>query len=129
MSTQKFYFSKRSEAFLNEVNPKLKNIAKEALKITRIDFAIISGKRTIKEQKELVKKGKSKTLNSRHLSGNAIDIAPIDPITGKGKFDRVLALEIATAFYQAAQNQNIKIEWGGTWKNFEDIPHFELVDE
>ena len=129
MSTQKFYFSKRSEAFLNEVNPSLKNIAKEALKITRIDFAIISGKRTIKEQKELVKKGKSKTLNSRHLSGNAIDIAPIDPKTKKGNFDRVLALEIATAFYQAAQNQGVKIEWGGTWKNFEDIPHFELVDE
>ena len=129
MSTQKFYFSKRSEKFLSEVNPSLKNIAKEALKITRIDFAIISGKRTIKEQKELVKKGKSKTLNSRHLSGNAIDIAPIDPKTGKGKFDRTLALEIATAFYQAAQNQGAKIEWGGTWKNFEDIPHFELVDE
>ena len=129
MSTQKFYFSKRSEMFLSDVNPSLKNIAKEALKITRIDFAIISGKRTIKEQKELVKKGKSKTLNSRHLSGNAIDIAPIDPKTKKGNFDRTLALEIATAFYQAAQNQNIKIEWGGTWKNFEDIPHFELVDE
>ena len=125
---KQFYFSQRSEAFLSEVNPRLKNIAREALKITRIDFAIISGKRNMAQQRELVRKGASKTLNSKHLKGAAIDIAPIDPKTGKANFDRALALEIAIAIMQAAQNQGVRIEWGGMWRNFEDIPHFEILE-
>ena len=125
---KQFYFSQRSEVFLSEVNPSLKNIAREALKITRIDFAIISGKRNMAQQRELVRKGASKTLNSKHLKGDAIDIAPIDPKTGKANFDRALALEIAIAIMQAAQNQGVRIEWGGTWRNFEDIPHFEILE-
>ena len=80
------------------------------------------------QQRELVRKGASKTLNSKHLKGAAIDIAPIDPKTGKANFDRALALEIAIAIMQAAQNQGVRIEWGGTWKNFEDIPHFEILE-
>ena len=90
---KQFYFSKRSETFLADINSNLENIAREALKITRIDFAIISGKRNMAEQRELVRKGASRTLNSKHLKRNAIDIALIDLKTGKGNFERGLAPE------------------------------------
>ena len=71
-----FEFSERSLRNLEGVNPKLQQLAKEALQESKVDFLIIEGLRTKERQKELVAKGLSKTMKSKHITGHAIDIVP-----------------------------------------------------
>ena len=125
--TKYFRFSKRSEDGLQTLHPQLQLVARHALKISRVDFTIISARRTIQEQRKLVAQGKSKTMRSRHLKGEALDFAPIHPTTGKGVFDRNLAIEVAVAFMDAGQTLECPVKWGGMWLNFEDIPHIEMI--
>jgi len=124
-----FTFSKRSETQLRSLHPDLVRVARLALRKTRVDFTIISARRTIDEQRRLVAMGKSRTLRSRHLNGEALDFVPLDPTTGKGRFDRGLAIEVAAAFMDAGQELGTPVRWGGMWKNFEDIPHIEMAAE
>ena len=109
------------------LHPELRRVARHALKLSRVDFTIISARRTIAEQRRLVAEGKSQTLRSRHLDGEALDFVPLDPATGKGVFERGLAVEVAIAFMDAGQAMGCPVKWGGMWKNFEDIPHIEML--
>lgn len=83
-----FRFSKRSEDCLKTLNPQLRQVARHALKLSRVDFTIISARRTIQEQRKLLAEGKTTILQSRHLKGEALDFVPLHPTTGKGVFDR-----------------------------------------
>lgn len=66
-----------------ESNPKLKGVRIE-LQITMAVFwirwgakiKIVEGLRTLERQKQLVAKGASKTLRSKHIQGLAVDFAP-----------------------------------------------------
>ena len=127
-SQVQFSFSQRSEDYLKTVVPSLEAVARRALVLTRVDFTIISGRRNMAEQRRLVRQGVSRTLYSRHLSGHALDLVPLDPVTGKGRFPRDLAVEVAAAFYEAGYQLNTAIRWGGMWADFEDIPHMEIPD-
>jgi peptidoglycan L-alanyl-D-glutamate endopeptidase CwlK len=122
-----FRFSRRSEQKLRSLHPALVKVARLALRKSRVDFTIISSRRTLDEQRQLVAAGKSQTLNSRHLKGEALDFVPLDPTTGKGLFDRGLAIEVAAAFMDAGQEQGCPVKWGGMWQGFEDIPHIEMM--
>lgn len=117
-----YKFSKRSLNNLNSVKPELQKVIGEAMRITTFDFAVISGLRSIREQKKLVKGGFSKTMNSRHLTGHAVDLAPY-PIDWNDleRFDR-----LAVIVKQAAINVGVEIEWGGDWTSFVDRPHYQL---
>ena len=128
-SQVQFSFSQRSEDHLKTVVPSLASVARRALVLTRVDFTIISGRRNMTEQRRLVQQGVSRTLYSRHLSGHALDLVPLDPATGKGRFSRDLAVEVAAAFYEAGYQLNTAIRWGGMWADFEDIPHMEIPDQ
>ena len=55
------------------------------------------GRQFMAEQRRLVRQGASRILHSRHLSGYALDLVPLDPVTGKGRFSRDLAVEVAVA--------------------------------
>ena len=123
-----FRFSRRSESHLVTVVPALQAVARRALVLSRVDFTIISGRRDMAEQRRLVRQGVSRTLNSRHLTGHAIDLVPLHPDTGKGQFTRALAIEVAVAFYEAGYQLNNVIRWGGMCAEFEDIPHIEIPD-
>ncbi len=122
-----FQFSRRSQAQLRTLDPRLQAVARHALRLSRVDFTIISARRTIAEQRRLVAVGKSQTMRSRHLTGHALDFVPLDPTTGKGRFDRALAIEVAAAFMDAGVALNTPVKWGGMWQSFEDIPHIELI--
>jgi peptidoglycan L-alanyl-D-glutamate endopeptidase CwlK len=87
------------------------------------------GRQFMAEQRRLVRQGASRTLYSRHLSGHALDLVPLDPVTGKGRFSRELAVEVAAAFYEAGYQLNTAIRWGGMWADFEDISHMEIPDK
>lgn len=122
----KFRLSRRSEENLRGVHPDLVKVVHRALEITDIDFMVIEGKRNEARQRQLVASGKSQTMNSRHLTGHAVDCAPLVnnqiPWSDWSCFKKV-----ADAMMQAAKELSVDIEWGGNWKTFKDGPHFQLT--
>lgn len=131
MSLKVFSFGEESRKKLKGVNPDLVKLAELALGYSEVDFRITEGLRSKNQQRELIKKGLSKTLKSKHLTGDAIDIAlyPTD-WTDWSKF-----VEVYNAFLKASEVTGIKFRWGGDWKmdgsfkepKFLDGPHFELI--
>lgn len=109
---------------LKGVHPDLVKVVEKAITLTEIDFRVTEGLRSKTRQIELVNKGASKTLNSRHITGHAVDVVAL--IGGSVRWDWPLYDKIAKAFKQAAKELNIPIVWGGDWKTFKDGPHFEL---
>ena len=120
-----FKFSSRSLQKLFGVHPDLVRVAHRAIQITPIDVVITCGMRTVEEQKKLMAAGASKTMRSRHLTGHAIDVAPIGP-DGKVAWDWPLFHKLAPSMFKAAAELGVKLEWGGDWKSFPDGPHFQL---
>lgn len=118
-----FKLSQRSIDRLNGVHPDLVSVVKHAIERSEVDFMVTEGLRTKERQKELVAAGASKTMNSRHITGHAVDLAAY--VNGI-RWDWPLYEKIAKAMKQAAYELNIKIEWGGDWKSFKDGPHFQL---
>jgi len=69
-----FQLSQRSLDRLKGVDPKLVEVVKRAIEITEVDFGVTEGLRTLERQKELVAKGASHTLKSKHIGGKAVDL-------------------------------------------------------
>ena len=111
----------RSLQNLSGVHPDMVAVVKRAIEISEQDFSVIEGIRNINRQRELVKSGASTTMNSRHLTGHAVDIAPY-PISWEWEY----FYPIADAMKQAAEELDIDLEWGGDWKSFPDGPHYQL---
>lgn len=120
-----YSFSQRSIDKLKGVNVDLVSVVFRALELSEIDFAVTEGLRTKERQAELVKAGASKTMNSRHITGHAVDLAAI--VGGEIRWDWPLYAKLAKAMKRAAYELNINIEWGGDWKSFKDGPHFQLT--
>ena len=116
-----YKLGKRSKQKLSGVHPDMVAVVKRAIEITEQDFTVIEGIRNINRQRELYKAGKSTTMNSRHITGHAVDLAPW-PIS----WDWEDFYPIAEAMKAAAEELEIDIVWGGDWKSFPDGPHFEL---
>lgn len=119
-----YKFSERSAKNLAGVHPHLVAVAALALSLSEVDFAVTEGLRTRARQAELVASGASKTMNSRHLTGHAIDVAAY--IGGRISWDWPLYEKIADAFKEASIHIAVPIIWGGDWSSFKDGPHFEL---
>src|SRR5699024_250994 len=119
-----FKFSQRSENNLKGVNPDLVKIVRRALQLSPVDFGITEGLRTVERQRQLVAAGKSQTMNSRHISGHAVDVFAYP--TSAGSWEWKYYEQIATAFKQAAKELDSPVEWGGDWKTLKDGPHFQL---
>lgn len=116
----------RSLSRLVGVHPDLIKVVEHAITISETDFTVLEGMRTPERQKTLVESGASWTMNSRHITGHAVDL-------GAWVDDRVdwswpLYAKIAAAMKNAAKDLDIPIVWGGDWKQKEkkDGPHFEL---
>lgn len=119
-----FRFSQRSLDRMKGVHPDLIRVVNRALQISEIDFAITEGLRTRERQKVLFDQGASRTMNSRHITGHAVDVAAV--IGGEIRWDWPLYGKIAKAFKQAAAEEGVPLIWGGDWKSLRDGPHFEL---
>lgn len=116
-----FYLSQKSKNLLRGVHPKLVAVVEEAIATTKRDFTVAEGVRSIERQKHLVAKGKSKTMNSRHITGHAVDIFPY-PTGGDIDGDGILSIEDwdeyypqADAMIAAAKKLNVPLRWGGNW--------------
>ena len=88
------------------------------------DFIVTEGLRTVERQRQLVAKGASQTMNSRHITGHAVDLAAT--VDGEVRWDWPLYHRLATAMKEAARQLGIRMVWGGDWRSFKDGPHFEL---
>lgn len=117
-------FSQRSENNLKGVNADLVKIVRRALQLSPVDFGITEGLRTVERQRQMVATGKSQTMNSRHITGHAVDVFAYP--TSAGSWEWKYYEQIATVFKQAAKELNIPVEWGGDWKTLKDGPHFQL---
>jgi len=146
--------NKSSIQKLGTVNMRLQVIvtaAASALAESHIFFIVTQGLRTADEQARIYGKGRTRdeliaakvnpdysmpsvkkstwTMNSNHLSGLAVDLAPI--INGELNWDEDGKLGawpvIATAMKNAAIDMGEELVWGGDWKGSKrDRPHFEL---
>ncbi len=111
----------RSKQNLSGVHPDLVAVVSRAIEITEQDFSVLEGVRNINRQRELVKAGKSTTMNSRHITGHAVDLVP-HPVS----WDWEYFYPIVDAMKEAAEELGIDIVAGADWENFPDGPHFQL---
>jgi peptidoglycan L-alanyl-D-glutamate endopeptidase CwlK len=114
----------RSRARLQGVHPDLVRVVELALTYSPHDFTITEGLRSVARQRELKAAGASQTMNSRHITGHAIDFAVL--VGGKVRWDWPLYGPVADAFKRAAKELKVPIVWGGDWVSLRDGPHIEL---
>ena len=119
-------FSERSLAKLQGVDPRLVKVAELALQRSPFDFGITEGLRDLQTQKNYVHEGKSQTMNSKHLTGRAIDF--VIYINGKANWDLENYQKVAQVFLEIGKELGIKLEAGAFWKTFKDGPHIQLKD-
>lgn len=113
-----YVLGKRSKEKLQGVNPRLVAVVERAIELSDQDFSVICGLRTIQEQEALVAKGASQTMKSKHIEGNAVDLAAwVDGI----RWELNLYDEIADAMLKAAKELGVTLRWGAAWhKNLND---------
>jgi peptidoglycan L-alanyl-D-glutamate endopeptidase CwlK len=114
-----FEFGEKSEAELVGVQPMLVEVVRRALSICPVDFGVHDGIRTEAEQRALFNAGASRTMESRHLTGHAVDLVPY--INGKMRWEWAPIYAIAEAVRTAARALKVPLVWGGCWdRNFTD---------
>ena len=120
-----YALGKKSLAELEGVHPSLIKVVKRAIEITKQDFSVHDGLRTLAEQKEYVRRGVSKTMNSKHRPqadgfSHAVDLVPW--INGQLRWEWKPIYAIASAVHQAARELDVKLIWGAVWdRNFETL--------
>ena len=148
-----FKLSNRSKKKLEGVHPDMVKCVKSAIEYTKVDFGVICGMRTEQEQKELVAKGASTTMRSKHLEGLAVDLMAY--VGSRASWELNLYDDIADAMAKASKTHGVPIKWGAAWtigniaqwnssmegamnsyidlrrsegrRPFIDGPHFELI--
>ena len=112
-----FKLSQRSLDKLEGVDERLVTVVKSAIHLTKVDFGVICGLRTIEEQRGLVAKGASKTMKSKHLEGLAVDLMAY--IGSRASWELNLYDDIADAMKQAAKEIGVDVCWGAAWSTAE----------
>lgn len=126
-----FRLSQRSLSKLEGVHPDMVAVVERAIEITTVDFGVTQGIRTIEQQREYVRTGKSQTMNSKHLLqadgySHAVDV--IAYIGSDISWELNLYDNIADAFAQAARDLGVSIKWGAAW-NVPDITKWNSTME
>lgn len=123
-----FELSERSLSRLEGVHPQLVAIVKEAIKLTEVDFGGTCGVRAREEQEKLVQQGRSQTMNSKHLTGHAVDLVAY--LDGEVTWEGEVYDKVAEAMRQAARTLAVGLRWGGAWQFKEHVggDHWETED-
>ena len=127
-----FKLGKNSINNMAGIDGRLIDIAELAIELSNIDFGIPSsgGLRSEADQAKLFTDGVSKadgvSNKSYHQSGKAIDVYAY--VDGKASWDKLHLALIAAAMLQASAQLGYELKWGGLWKSWQDMPHFEIKD-
>lgn len=113
------------EKNLQSIKPQLADVVRKAQTDSGLKFVVGSGLRDEAIQKKAMEWGWTKTMESNHLHGDAVDIWPLDE-NGVVDFNPQRQQAIAAAMKKAAKELGVNVGWGGDWKKFKDLPHFEL---
>jgi len=116
-----FKLSQRSVDRLDGVKSDLVWVVKRGIVLTDIDYGVIQGIRTKAEQVILVAKGASKTMKSKHLTGDAVDLGAY--LGSRLSWEITLYDNVADAIKQAAKEKDISIRWGAAW-HIKDITKY-----
>ena len=108
-----FKLSTRSLGKLEGVDSRLIDVVERAIELTKVDFGVIYGMRTLEEQEKLVAAGKSQTMKSNHLVGKAVDLMAY--VDGKGCWELNVYDDLCDAMKAAAEELGTPIKWGAAW--------------
>lgn len=127
----KFKLSSRSLAKLDGVHPSLVEVVKRAIEVTKVDFGVTYGVRTLAAQKALVAEGRSKTMNSKHLVqsdgySHAVDLVAY--VGADVSWDLNYYDDICDAMAIAAEELEVPIKWGAAWSEG-DIRYYDTTAE
>lgn len=123
-------FGQRSLDRLSTVDTRLQRLFNEVIKYW--DCTVLEGIRTLERQRKLVAQGSSKTMNSKHLTGMAVDVAPY-PVDWN---DHERFIRFGLFVIGMAAGMGIPVRWGRDWdkdfdlndQQFNDSPHFEIME-
>ena len=108
-----FKLSTRSLGKLEGVDSTLVDVVERAIELTKVDFGVIYGMRTLEEQEKLVAAGKSQTMKSNHLIGKAVDLMAY--VDGKGVWELNVYDDLCDAMKEAAEELGTPVKWGAAW--------------
>jgi len=113
-----FKLSQRSFQKLVDVHPDMVAVVKHAIAVTKIDFGVTFGVRTVEEQEKLVAAGRSQTMKSKHLKqddgySHAVDLMAY--VDGSACWEINVYDDICDAMAEAAENHGVPIKWGAAW--------------
>ena len=148
-----FRLSRKSITRLQGVKEPLVQVVMDAINITKVDFGVVQGLRTEEEQRQLVAQGRSQTMKSKHLTGDAVDLVAY--FGREVSWENAVYDDICDAMAESARKNDVAIKWGGAWtegnigqysgtaedahnayidlrrsqgrRPFVDMPHFELM--
>ena len=108
-----FKLSQRSLGRLDGVKNEMHSVVVSAIGMSNVDFGVICGLRTQEEQEDLMARGATQTLKSKHLTGDAVDLMAY--IGSRASWELNLYDDIADAMKQAAIKHDVAIKWGAAW--------------
>ena len=113
-----FKLSGRSLNKLEGVHPTMVDTVKRAIELSKVDFGVIYGVRSLAEQKRLYEAKRSQTMKSKHLVqedgySHAVDLMAYDG--SDPSWDIVMYDDIADAMKEAPIETGAKICWGAAW--------------
>ena len=113
-----YKLSGRSLNKLEGVHPTMVDTVKRAIELSKVDFGVIYGVRSLAEQKRLYEAKRSQTMKSKHLVqedgySHAVDLMAYDG--SDPSWDIVMYDDIADAMKAAAKETGARIRWGAAW--------------
>ena len=135
------YWDDNQKAAVNGMHPDLLELTTRASQLAGfpigVNIAVVDdpkhgkvqmqgGVRDEANQQHMVDIGYSKTMNSNHLKGKAIDLVPLVDGQPQWNASPEQFKAISVAMEQASKELGIPVEWGGNWKGFKDLPHYQL---
>tara|TARA_B100000282_G_C31543007_1_gene403883 strand:- start:240 stop:707 length:468 start_codon:yes stop_codon:yes gene_type:complete len=113
-----FKLSSRSKNKLKGVHPNMVAVVERAIELTKVDFGVTYGVRSLAEQEKLVASGRSQTMKSKHLKqkdgySHAVDVVAYDGSNVVWEIN--VYDDICDAFKQAAIEKGVAIKWGAAW--------------
>jgi len=128
-----FKLSQRSFQKLVGVHPYMDSVVRKAIELTKVDFGVIYGVRTVEEQEKLVAAGRSQTMKSKHLKQDdgychAVDLMAY--VDGEPCWEINVYDDICDAMKEAAKeamNKYVDLRRSQGRRPFIDGPHFELI--